>query len=59
MTVADETRAAEYRRQMSARIINKRLREAALRGDPSALAALRILYRPLLPGQCVPLIGER
>jgi hypothetical protein len=55
----DETRAAAYRAQMTARVRNKRLLENALRGDPGALRALQALYEPVTVGQAVPMIGER
>lgn len=55
----DETRAAAYRAQMTARRRNKRAREKALRGDPEALKALQALYEPVKLGADVPMIGEK
>jgi hypothetical protein len=57
MTVEDD-RAAEYRRKMVARIVNKKRLERALTGDPEAATALRAAWEPIRPGQCIPKIGE-
>lgn len=45
--MTEETRAAEFRRKMRARVRNKRAAEKALAGDAAALAALKVKTDPL------------
>lgn len=58
MTVEDETRAAAYRVQAAERIRRKRELERALRGNTGAAEAVRAAWRPVEPGQAVPLVWE-
>lgn len=49
LATAEETRAAEYRRQYRARTAAARAREAALTGNAAAKAALVAKTAPLIP----------
>lgn len=58
MTLEDETRAAAYRSQTVERTRRKRQLERALHGDTAAAEAIRAAWRPVEPGQEVPLLWE-
>lgn len=55
----EEERAVLYRQQVLARVRNRKAMDRLLKGDPVARKALEANWKPLEPGQEVPLIWER